>query len=109
MNMRYLVRRLLGRRLRLFRQPGFLVEPHLSLFRVNTDTCYLSNTDGVGNADEFLREGKVRRRPTGNVHVEQFLTDGCTCDLGRDEPVRHAPDFFGTRKMGYRLNEALSC
>lgn len=41
-------------------QPSFLVEPYLSLFRVDTSTGNLSNTDGVNRSPvEYLQEGKV--------------------------------------------------
>lgn len=36
------------------------MEPYLSLFRVDTDTGSLSNTDGImGPVQDFLAEGKV--------------------------------------------------
>lgn len=43
-------------------QPSFLVEPYLSLFRVDEESGSLSNTDGVmGTPSDFLAKGKVRR------------------------------------------------
>lgn len=37
------------------------MEPYLSLFRVDTTTGFLKNTDGVSApVDQFLSEGKVR-------------------------------------------------
>lgn len=43
-------------------QPSFLVEPYLSLFRVDEESGSLTNTDGVmGSPSEFLAKGKVMR------------------------------------------------
>lgn len=77
----------------------------MSLFRVNTDTCYLSNTDGVGNVDEFLREGKVRRRPTGNVGVENYK--GRLHLRPRQQQTNSARTRLFVEKTECRLNEAL--
>ncbi|KAG5184865.1 5'-nucleotidase [Tribonema minus] len=41
-------------------KPGFLLDPFLSLFRVNTAENTLTNTDGVlGEPEAFLAQGKV--------------------------------------------------
>lgn len=54
-------------------KPAFLQDPHLSLFRVNTDSYSLTNTDGVtGEASEFLEQGKVFQG--GNwLHLHSML------------------------------------
>ncbi|CAM9518703.1 unnamed protein product [Ectocarpus sp. 12 AP-2014] len=55
-------------------KPSFLVEPYLSLFRVDEETGSLSNTDGVmGTPSEFLAKGKVFQG--GNwLHLHDLLT-----------------------------------
>ncbi|CAN0201842.1 unnamed protein product [Scytosiphon promiscuus] len=55
-------------------KPSFLVEPYLSLFRVDEATGDLRNTDGVmGSPTEFLAEGKVFQG--GNwLHLHDLLS-----------------------------------
>ncbi|CAM9705762.1 unnamed protein product [Pylaiella littoralis] len=55
-------------------KPSFLVEPYLSLFRVDEASGSLSNTDGaMGPPSEFLAEGKVFQG--GNwLHLHDLLS-----------------------------------